>query len=234
MAFDFFLAQTAGDIRQPLPLGAAKAWMACHFSPYSSGLSNLPEGLEEGSMVILNDLMPVAAHDAHRIAAQLCEVVENCQCCRVLLDFQRPGEGRTAEIAKVLAEALPCPVGVSESYAQELDCPVFLPPLPLHMPLADYIAPWQGRRVWLEIMPEAALYTVTEDGCRRAECEAQGALPHFDKDAFCRYGIDIAGDAIRFTLQRGPEELEALRQSDLLDCFVGLYQDFAQSHCRDA
>ncbi len=234
MAFDFFLAQTAGEIRHPLPCDAAKAWMACHFSAYGSGLSNLPEQLEPGSMVILNDLMPVAEHDPQRIASQLCEIVGSWQCSRVLLDFQRPGESRTAEIVKAIASTLPCPVGVSQLYAEGLDCPVFLPPLPLHMPLEDYIAPWQGRMIWLEIMPEAALYTITEDGCQREGCNGQLDFPHFDEKAFCRYRMEAAEDAIRFTLSRGMGELALLRQSNMVDCFVGLYQDFASTLCRDA
>lgn len=228
MPFKFFLAQTAAEIMQPLPTNAKKAWMACHFSPYGTGLSNLPDHLPEGSMVIVNDLMPVAGHDPERIARQLKEIVQVCQCSRVLLDFQRSGEGRTADIAKAIVQALPCLVGVSEVYAKGLACPVFLPPLPLHMPLQDYIVPWQGRPVWLEIMPDCAAYTITEDGCKKASCEAAGAFPHFDERACCRYRIEDMEEAVHFTLRRGFEELALLRQSEQIDCFVGLHQKFAQ------
>lgn len=179
-------------------------------------------------MVIVNDFVPVADHDPERIAQQLQEVVEICRCSRVLLDFQRPGEIRTADVAKAIVQALPCPVGVSQMYAQGLDCPVFLPPLPLHMPLTDYIAPWQGRPVWLELMPDRAVYTVTEKGCTKETCEYAGPLPHFDEQAFCRYRIEVSDDAIRFTLCRGAEELARLCKAEQIDCFVGLYQDFAQ------
>ncbi len=226
MPFDFFLAQTGAEIHRPLPPEAGRAWMACHFSSSDQGLSNLPQALPEGSMVMVDDFIPAAAHDPQKIAAQLAQVVERCHCHRVLLDFQRPGDARTADIAAAIVAALRCPVGVSEAYAKGLPCPVCLPPLPLHMPLADYIAPWKGRQVWLEVMPQAAVYTVTGEGCKQAECDAQGPFPHFNEQAFCRYRMEVAEDAIRFTLSRGLEELEKLRQSKLVDCFVGLYQDF--------
>lgn len=225
----FFLAQTASEFRWELPADAKRAWMACHFSPYATGLSNLPERLTEGGMVILNDFIPVADHDPDRIAAQLREVVQMHRCSRVLLDFERPGESRTAEIAKAIVEALPCPVGVSESYANGLPCPVFLPPLPLHMPLTDYIEPWKGRPVWLELMPDYATYTITEKGCQKATGEITGPFPHFDEQACCRYRIEVLEDAIRFTICRGAKELALLRKRDEIDCFVGLYQAFAQS-----
>lgn len=233
MPFEFFLAQTAAEMGQKLPPNAKKAWMACHFSPYGTGLSNLPQRLSEGSMVIVNDFVPAAEHDPERITEQLKEVVKKFHCSRVLLDFQRPGESRTAQIAGAIVQAIPCPVGVSQMYAEGLDCPVFLPPLPLHMPLTDYIAPWWGRPVWLEQMPDCAAYTITEKGCIKAACEAAGPFPHFDEQACCRYRIEGSEDAIRFILTRGPAELEQLRKCEEIDCFVGLYQDFAQPEAQE-
>lgn len=233
MPFEFFLAQTAAEIQRPLPKDARKAWMACHFSSYGTGISNLPQDLPEGSMVIVNDFVPVADHDPERIAQQLKEVVKTWQCSRVLLDFQRPNEDRTSDIAKAIVQALPCPVGVSEHYVKGLDCPVFLPPLPLHMALSDYIGPWQGRPVWLELMPDRAVYTVTEKGCTKETCEDAGPLPHLDEQACCRYRIEVSDDAIRFTLCRGATELAQLRKAEQIDCFVGLYQDFAQPEAQE-
>lgn len=228
MPFEFFLAQTAAQFGQKLPHYAKKAWMACHFSPYGTGLSNLPDRLPEGSMVIVDDSVPVADHDPERIAAQLKEAVQACPRSRVLLDLQRPGESRTAEIAKAVIAALPCPVGVSEDYAEGSECPVFLPPLPLHRPLMDHIAPWRGRPVWLEVMPDCATYTIDADGCTTAACRAAGPFPHFDERACCRYRTEVLAEAVRFTLCRDAEELARLQQTGAIDCFVGLYQEFAQ------
>lgn len=228
----FFLAQTAVEIRQKLPTAAKRAWMACHFSPYGTGLSNLPQDLPEGSMVIVNDLMPVASHDPERIAAQLTGLVQEQHISHVLLDFQRPGESNTAQIAKAIVEALPCPVGVSQMYADGFECPVFLPPPPLHTPLKDYIESWKGRPVWLELMPDCVTYTITEKGCGKAACKAAGAFPHFDEPACCRYRTEVSADAIQFTLMRGQAELERLRNQKEIECFVGLFQEFAQSEAQ--
>lgn len=233
MPFEFFLAQTAAQMGQPLPEDAKKAWMACHFSPYHTGLSNLPEQLPKGSMVIVDDSVPVADHDPQRIAAQLLEVVQAWQCSRILLDFQRPDDKRTARIGKAITQAVPCPVGISEQYAGELEGPVFLPPLPLHMPLEEYIAPWRSRPIWLELMPDRATYTITKDGCQKAACHGTGDLPHRDNGAFCRYRTEVTQEAVRFILCRDQEELALLRRSEAIDCFVGLYQDFAQPVAQD-
>lgn len=228
MPFEFFLAQTPAQFGQELPNCAKHAWMACHFSPYSSGLSNLPTDLPAGSMVIVNDLIPVASHDPERIATQLHDFVQSHGCNRVLLDFQRPGEARTAAIVRAIVDTLPCPVGIAELYASGFACPVFLPPPPLHLPLQDHLAPWQNRPVWLELMPDCMIYTVTKDGCRKSRCAATGIFPHFDAQARCRYRIEASHDAIRFTLCRQEQELALLQEAAAIECFIGLYQDFAQ------
>ena len=71
MAIRPFLAMTAAEIRGTETLPPKTAWMACHFSPYSTGLSNLPKALPPGSMVILDDITPIHGHDSETIAAQL-------------------------------------------------------------------------------------------------------------------------------------------------------------------
>ncbi len=233
MPFELFLAQTPAQFDHPLPQNAKKAWMSAHFATYNAGLSNLPSSLPKGSMLIVDDSIPVVHHDPQRIAQQLKEAVNYLQCSRVLLDFQRLQAERTADIAKAIVQTLPCPVGVSVDYARGLDCPVFLPPLPLHMPLGEYIAPWQDRPIWLEAMPSCARYTITQHGCAKELCQVQGSFPHFDEQACCRYRIEVTEETVQFTLRRGYEELALLMQSEQVDCFVGLYQDFAQPEAQD-
>ena len=228
MPFDFFLAQTGAQAHMPLPPEAKQAWMACHFSPYGTGLSNLPRQLTPGSMLILNDRIPVATHDPQRIAAELEALATEHHCSRVLLDFQRPQEPQSAIIARMIAKALPCPVGISECYASGWDGAIFLPPPPLHTSLKAYIAPWQDHSIWLEVMPEQARYTITKDGCHREPLKTEASLPYFDPITCCRYDVQIGNDAILFTLSRGQAELAILQQEENIDCFVGLYQDFAQ------
>lgn len=222
----FFLAQTAAEFRQDLPSNAKKAWMACHFSSYGTGLSNLPSQLPQSSMLIVNDRTPVAGHDPERIVQQLAQIVQDFSVSHVLLDFQRPAESETLAITEAITTALPCPVGVSTCYAQGLSCPVFLPLLPLHMSLAEYIAPWAGRPIWLEVAPACAIYQITEKGCESRISQASGQFPHFDPLLCCRYRILLEEKAICFTLCRGLEELAALRQCETVECFIGLYQEF--------
>ena len=148
MALPLYLAQTAAEMAGN-PLSGSCAYMACHFSPGGRGLSNLPEMLPTGAMLILDDSSPMDGHDPALILDQLAELIARHRCESLLLDFQRTNIREQQELAKLLADTLPCPVGVSELYAHGLSCPVFLPPVPPDRPLSDYLQPWQGRETWL-------------------------------------------------------------------------------------
>ena len=78
MAIPLYLAMTAREFRICKTVPANMAWMACHFSPYGTGLSNLPTSLPPGSMIILNDRTPICGHDPELIAAQLKELLKSC------------------------------------------------------------------------------------------------------------------------------------------------------------
>ena len=54
MAIRTYLAMTASEFAKADPLPPHVAWMACHFSPYDSGLTNLPRKLPTNSLLILN------------------------------------------------------------------------------------------------------------------------------------------------------------------------------------
>ena len=73
MAIRLYLAMTAAEIRENTGLPPKIAWMACHFSPYCTGLSNLPRILAAGSVLMLDDVTPIFHHDPQQIAAQLRE-----------------------------------------------------------------------------------------------------------------------------------------------------------------
>lgn len=233
MPSELFLAQTMAEFHQNVPLGAKKAWMGCHFSPYGKGLSNCPKDLPEGSMVIVTDEFPCCGHDADQIAGDLLRVLRETPCKCVLLDFQHANQPETARIAAALAEALPCPVGVSHWYAQGLDCPVFLPPLPLGLPLQQYLAPWQGRPVWLEVAMQKSDYVITKDGCKMQQSHYDGQFSHADAALCCHYQLQLEHDAAIFTLQRGIADLQELMKTEKVERFVGLYQEFAQADAQD-
>ena len=230
MAIPAFLAMTAAEIRGSFLLPPKIGWMACHFSPYSVGLSNLPRSLPPGSLLILNDITPIHGHDPEVVADQVRDCVTAFGCSGVLLDFQRKAVEETAAMAAHLTEVLPCPVALSEVYAAPLACPVFLSPLPHHIPLEDWLAPWKGREVWLEIGMDAEEILLTESGA------AIRPLPHFkaesgfqDEALHCHYRIDRQEDSVQFTLWRTREDVDALlEEAEVLGITtsVGLYQQF--------
>ena len=211
MAFPLYLAMTAAEIQKNTPLPSHLAYMACHFSPYGTGLSNAPRGLPEGSLLILNDRTPIHGHDPVLVGTQLTAWCEEFRCQGVLLDFQRPGCAQTAALTNYLAETLPYPLAVSEAYAEALTCPVLLPPVPLDTPIGEYLSPWTGREIWLEAGLDASELTLTPSGC------AVHALPFpitddglTDAALHCHYRIQTDHEKARFTLWRTEADLEAL------------------------
>lgn len=233
MAIEAYLAMTAAEISHFSPLPEKTGWMACHFSPYGTGLTNLPRSLPEGSLLILNDRTPMRGHDPETIALQLRERANALRCRGVLLDFQRPDISEIRLLAKRLTEALPCPVGVSESYARELDCPVFLPPVPLDTSVESYLKPWNNREVWLEIGMESMLITLTPEGARSTPLANQKPPDHFRRDEklHCHYHIALTEETAQFSLHRTREDvdnlLEKARQFGVT-LAVGLWQEFAE------
>ena len=230
MAINGYLAMTAAEIEHSTPLPPNVAWMACHFSPYTRGLSNRPKELPPGAMLILNDITPIHGHEANLVASQLLELVESLGSIGVLLDFQRAGYPDAADLAKVLVGALPCPVAVSEVYAENLDCPVFLPPVPLHQPLKEYLAPWQDREVWLEWSTEGEILTLTEHGCTVTPLPYPDfTTPGFAEETLhCHYTMETNEKSARFTLWRTKEDWNALMEdAEKLGVLavVGLYQE---------
>ena len=226
MPLPIYLAMTAAEFRKNPEISTGTAWMACHFSPYGTGLSNCPAHLPPGSMLILNDRTPVCGHDPVRIADQLLELTEQLGCSRVLLDLQRPADKLTSEIVRAILQALPCPVGVSQGYAGDVDCPVFLPPIPLLQAPEVYLIPWRQREVWLELAQDASCYTITEAGCQEAPCQAFGNYPWEDAVLCCRYRMETADHALQFHLQRDTKRLvQTLEGMSNITCLVGLYQE---------
>lgn len=217
-----FSAMTAAEFHNASILPPKIGWMACHFSSYGTGLSNLPARLPEGSLLIVNDRTPVCGHDASLIFRQLQQCVQHFQCSAVLLDFQRPGAEAIAEAAA----GLPCPVAVTPAYAGSLNCAVFLPPPPPTVPLCAHIAPWQGRTLWLEAALERSRIRITSDGAQAFD-GADFPCPHTDALLHCRYGMELGEQYIDFHLQRDKAQLSALLEEAAslgIEVFVGLYQ----------
>lgn len=229
MSLPVYLALTAAEFDRCPALPPKAAYMACHFSPYSTGLSNLPAELPEGCLLILNDRIPVCGHDPEVICRQLTEAVEEYRCDGVLLDFQRADNPQTAAIAAVIVGALPCPVAVTEAYAQALSCPVFLAP-PLNIPLDKYITGWQPREIWLELSLSMQTITVTEEGSSFGPIlPAEESEQFFEAEAqCCRYYINVSEKKVQFTLYQTPDNLKSLlKKAEALEITraVGLFQE---------
>ncbi len=229
MFSDVFLAQTSGETAR---FPAAKiAYMACHFSPYGNGLSNLPESLPTGSILLLDDSMPPNGHDPQVVEKELKEIVGRLNIAAVLLDFQGQMQQETMDMAQHLVKTLPCPVAVTEEYARILGCPVFLSPTPVNAVLKDYIEPWLQQGVYLEIAPMVTCFTLTENGCTSLPIPSAGELPLHDERLRCHYKVEVFQDRAVFTLGRTGEDLAALaegaKQLGVLGT-VGLYQELSQ------
>lgn len=232
MAEQIYLAMTAAEFAMQSPLPPYPTWMACHFSPYGTGLSNLPANIPEGTMLILNDRIPIRGHDPQRIAGQLLQICDDCKCSGILLDFQQPGNEETRDLVAFLAQThFPCPVGVSEIYRQNTPGPVFLSPCPHHVSLSDHIASWQGREIWLDLAVDAETITLTESGSTIHPLPL-GEIPQngfYDSKLHCHYSIETGSDSARFTLWRTREDMEALTQEATklgIQTFIGLFQEW--------
>lgn len=234
MAIARYFAMTAAEISLNPVLPPKIAWMACHFSPYGDGLSNLPEALPPDSLLILNDRTPIHGHDPQRIAGQLSGVLEALDCRGLLLDFQRPGVEETAALTRHLVQTLPRTVAVSDLYARELDCPVFLPPVPADTPLSGYLPPWKDREIWLELALDGEEITLTPEGAASGPLPLGPPTPEGtpEERLHCRYTVTVSENAARFTLWRTEQDLEALLEEAAslgVTTAVGLYQEFKPS-----
>jgi len=227
MAIARYLAMTADEFTSAAAIPKNIAWMACHFSAYSQGLLNLPKDLPANSLLILNDSTPPASQDPKIVMQILENALNQHKCFGLLLDFQRPNCTQTLAMAEELVQ-MDFPVCVSSLYAEGLSCPVFLPPLPLTVPLSQYIEPWKDRKIWLDMGLTCEKITVTENGSRSLPETDPPECPFEDKTLHCHYHIATLEDGFCFTLQRTKKDLDALlSEAERLgiSVAVGLYQE---------
>lgn len=230
MEIPLYLAMTAAEFHAAQALPTKPAWMACHFSPYGTGLSNIPQTLPPGAMLMLNDRIPLCGHDPQSVAQTLCDTAKALESDCILLDLQRkPCDGCMNVIRAVLKQA-GCPVGVSALYAKELDCPVLLPPIPPHRAPKEALAEWAGREIWLELSAEGTEIEVTEQGSRYTPLPGfqVPSDSHAEEELLCHYKIITEEDRILFQIGRTPEDQAALIQAAIgcgVTKAVGLWQE---------
>lgn len=206
MGLPLYLALTAPEFTTCSLLPKYPAWMACHFSPYGTGLCNLPPNLPENTMVLLNDRIPPDWHDPAYILDQLAQL--HCDC--ILLDFQRETNPETEQIVRAIVESESRPVGVTPQYGSGLSCPLFLPPVPMDIPIKDYLAPWHGREIWLEAATDRLCYTVTAQGSVPGPLSQIPVQGFPEEPLFCHHRVEIFADRAEFALWRTREDLDAL------------------------
>ena len=229
MVLPLYLAMNASEMSAS-PLPAHFGWMACHFSSFGCGISNVPKDLPPGAMLILNDRIPCQGHSPDLVASQMVEAADRLGCESLLLDLQRPESPETETVVDAILSAAPCPVAVSEWYAAGRDCPVLLGPGPLHIPLAEYLAPWRDREIWLEAALIQECAVVTAEGTEFSrQFPPEGLEGGFCDEALCcHYHTHIEPDKITFRLFDTPESL--VKKLELaaelgVKRAVGLYQE---------
>ena len=230
MALPLYLALTAAEISAQPCLPASLAYMACSFSPYSMGLTGIPAKLPAGCMLILNDRMDCQGHSPDLVAGQLQDAVEQLGCESVLLDFQRTPEPESEAMVRKIIHTLSCPVAVTEAFAARLDCPVFLSPAPLHIPIEAHLSSWQGREIWLEAALGQLELRVTPEGISAvSQFPPEGLTDGFYEETLCcHYKAKIDAEHITFTLFDTPKDLKKkleLAASLGVTRAIGLWQE---------
>jgi len=229
MKIPTYLAMTAAEFSTCQSLPVYTAWMACHFSSYGTGLTNLPKTLPDNALIIVNDRTPICGHDGELIASQLTQLIQQVNPQGILLDFQNTGSAELQALAQSLVKDLPYPVCLPEAFARDCDCPVFVSALPVQKTIAEHLSPWQGREIWLESALEAVQITVMETGPHAVNVPYPPDKVGFSDDSlFCHYVTEVTNDTIRFTLWRTKEDLDRmLEAASTLGVIraVGLWQE---------
>lgn len=125
MAIERYLAMTGAEMASAAALPKKTAWMACHFSPYSTGLCNFPAALPTESLLILNDRTPICGHDPERVCRELKETISKLNCVGLLVDFLNPPNRESLALTSYLAANLPVSLGLPPEYAAA-GCAVFV------------------------------------------------------------------------------------------------------------
>ena len=228
MAIERYLAMTGAEMASAAALPKKTAWMACHFSPYSTGLCNFPAALPKESLLILNDRTPICGHDPERVCRELKETISKLNCTGLLVDFLNPPNRESLALTSYLAANLPVSLGLPPEYAAA-GCAVFVPAVPTLTPVSQYLSRWQGREIWLELALGGQAVALKADGAHFGENRfPRKGIIHTDDALHCHYVIEEQQDAFIFHTWRTAEDLDALLEdAGQIKFAVGLYQELA-------
>lgn len=228
MAIERYLAMTGAEMASAAALPKKAAWMACHFSPYSTGLCNFPAALPKESLLILNDRTPICGHDPERVCQELKETISKLNCVGLLVDFLNPPNRESLALTSYLAANLPVSLGLPPEYAAA-GCAVFAPAVPTLTPVSQYLSRWQGQEIWLELALGGQSVALKADGAHFGENRfPRKGIIHADDALHCHYVIEEQQDAFIFHTWRTAEDLDALLEdAGQIKFAVGLYQELA-------
>lgn len=228
MAIERYLAMTGAEMASAAALPKKTAWMACHFSPYSTGLCNFPAALPKESLLILNDRTPICGHDPERVCRELKETISKLNCTGLLVDFLNPPNRESLALTSYLAANLPVSLGLPPEYAAA-GCAVFVPAVPTLTPVSQYLSRWQGQEIWLELALGGQAVALKADGAHFGENRfPRKGIIHTDDALHCHYVIEGQQDAFIFHTWRTAEDLDALLEdAGQIKFAVGLYQELA-------
>ena len=228
MAIERYLAMTGAEMASAAALPKKAAWMACHFSPYSTGLCSFPAALPKESLLILNDRTPICGHDPERVCRELKETISKLNCVGLLVDFLNPPNRESLALTSYLAANLPVSLGLPPEYAAA-GCAVFVPAVPTLTPVSQYLSRWQGQEIWLELALGGQTVALKADGAHFGENRfPRKGIIHADDALHCHYVIEEQQDAFIFHTWRTTEDLDALLEdAGQIKFAVGLYQELA-------
>lgn len=232
MVLPIYLAMTASEIRLCNHMPNHCSYMACHFSSYGRGLTNIPQQLPENSLLILNDRISPQWHDPMLVSYQLADAVNRLQPAGLLLDMQRPFDTLTGEIVRAIAETVSCPKAVTLTYLENWNDAVLLSPVPPHILPEEYLRPWKGRDIWLEIDNMGVKLELGEKGCNISPLDTfTQELKHYDEKLCCHYNVELQDNLAVFSLQRSFQDTQNLLLKAIdngVTLAIGLYQQWQE------
>ena len=231
MNLSIYMAFVAAESEAILRYKGKAAWLGYHLSAFDSGITPRPSFLDSCHMLVLTDETPLLHHDPQKVTSEICAEAKSLGCEKILLDFQRPPTEKSLVLAKSILRSAPCAVGITECYANDTDCSVFLPSPPLWTPLQETIAPWKGRDIWLEIFPEDGCITITKKGGNYSPSAPLENYPFCDNALCLSYSTEQYAQQVKVHLHRGITEMKAflhLADSLGISAAIGLYQQFGE------
>lgn len=208
MKIPFYTAMTGQEMEADGLSYTQRAWLSAHFDSNGNGISNLPEKPFHGSILILDDLYPFDKHNEDKICSELYAHITSGNYEGVLLDLQRDYSESLCSLVRKIEKEIPCKVGITPPYCTP-DSIVFLPPITHTQIPAEYLTPWKGHEIWLDMCLKEASLTVSEESPVQSKSLPE-KLPYYDEALYTHYNITKYENGFIFTFRREYEDCTKL------------------------